>query len=105
MAVYGVVVSVSGVERVAYEGTDYTEAERIALRRHRWFGGRGYVSVMRDGGTWRDVKHIPGNLASARVTEAGGCLHAQCGQINPLSCYCREHLSEEDRAYYAREIG
>lgn len=98
--VYGVLSRLVGEseECVVYDGTDYAEAERRALYAHRMSHGRAYVSVMLDGGSWRDVKHVPGDPSSARVTDAGFCLHPECGQIHPLSCYCAATMSVEERA-------
>lgn len=97
MPYYGVTAQFGQQERVIYDGTDYAEAERLAVWAHRQYLGRAYVSVMLDGGTWRDVKHVPGDLSTARVTDAGFCLHPQCGEINPLSCYCADTMTPEER--------
>lgn len=101
MAIYGVTVSARGGDWVAYEGSDAAEAERIAIREHKRFRGQGYVSVMLDGGTWKDVKHVPGDLATSQLCEPSCCLHLHCGQINPLSCFCGDTMDAESRAFYA----
>lgn len=106
-AIYGVVSTMpDGRQDAVYEGTDYAQAERLALSAYRRWYGAAYVSVMLDGGAWRDVKHVPGNvggggLSTAVVTDAGFCLHPQCGQIHPLSCYCAATMTEEEKARYA----
>lgn len=100
-AIYGVAATLpDGTQHEVYEGTDYTSAERLAISTYQLHRGTAYVSVLLDGGTWRDVKHVPGDLSSARVTQSGGCLHSQCGQINPLSCYCGQSMTEQERERY-----
>ena len=98
--VYGVVANSGSQELEAYEGQDRIAAERIAVRTYRSHHGKADVSVLLDGGTWMSVKHVPGDLSTAQLCEPSGCLHPQCGQINPLSCYCVEHMDAETRERY-----
>ena len=100
MPYYGVSRYVNGAEYEVYDGTNYEAAERLAVQAYRKYFGKAYVSVLLDGGTWGSVKHIPGDLSTARLTEGSGCLHPQCGQINPLSCYCVESMDAETRERY-----
>jgi len=100
MPYYGVTARFGKQEREIYDGTDYAEAERLALWAHRSYLGRAYVSVLCDGGTWMDVKHVPGDLSTARLTEPSCCLHPHCGEINPLSCYCAETMDAETKERY-----
>lgn len=101
MTWYGLVVNVDGSEHVMYDGPDLVEAQEIAICEHKMREGRAYVSIMRDGVAWRHVKHVPGRISTATVTDAGFCLHPLCGEINPLSCYCHEEMTEAERARYA----
>ena len=103
MPYYGVTAQFGNQEREIYDGTDYAEAERLALWAHRSYLGKAYVSVLLDGGTWASVKHVPGDLSTARLTEGSGCLHPQCGQINPLSCYCADTMDAETKERYRTE--
>lgn len=104
MAFYGVTARCDSTpEWEIYDGTDYDTAERLALSAYRLHHGRAYVSVLLDGGTWLDVKHVPGDLSTARLTEPSCCLHPQCGQINPLSCYCAEYMDTEQKERYRTE--
>lgn len=97
---FGVTASYEGREYVVYDGTDGDRAEREAVSVHLRYHGKAYVSIMMNGETWKDVKHVPGELRTARVSDAGGCLHPQCGEINPLSCYCALTMDEETRERY-----
>jgi hypothetical protein len=103
MPFYGVTARVNGREVEVYDGTDGSEAEALAIRAHIRYHGRAYVSVLLDGGTWHDVKHVPGDLRTAQLCEPFCCLHPQCGQINPLSCYCVEYMDAETRERYRNE--
>lgn len=108
MSYYGVSARVGQEEREIYEGTDYAEAERLAVSAYRRYRGNAYVSVLLDGGTWMDVKHVPNShgpddLSTARLCEPSCCLHPQCGQINPLSCYCVHSMDAETRERYRTE--
>lgn len=106
MAWYGVTArTADGTEHEVYDGQNGGQAERLALEEYRRWQGAAYVSVLLDGGTWMDVKHVPGaDLSTARLTEPSCCLHPQCGQVNPLSCYCAATMSAEERARWV-EIG
>lgn len=101
--IYGVIIRVGDRELDGYEGSDYTRAEASALNAYRRHYGHAQVSIMLDGGTWKDVKHLDNDLSTARVTEAGSCLHPQCGQINPLSCYCARYMDDATRERYRAE--
>jgi hypothetical protein len=105
MPYYGVSARLGdGPEEEIYDGTDYAQAERLAVRAYVRYRGAAYVSVLLDGGTWMDVKHVPGGgLSTARLTEPSCCLHPQCGQINPLSCYCVHSMDAETRERYRTE--
>lgn len=100
MAYYGVTARNDHEEWEVYDGTDYDDAQRLAVNAYLTHQGLVYVSVLLDGGTWRDVKHVPGDLTTAQLTEPSCCLHPQCGQINPLSCYCAATMTEEEKARY-----
>lgn len=103
--IYGVTAGESEV----YEGTDYDRAEREAMNAYRRYYGKRYVAILADGGTWKHVQCYPHavtgkpDLSTARVTDAGFCLHPQCGQINPLYCYCVEYMDAETRERYRTE--
>lgn len=103
MTYYGVTARNDHEEWEIYDGTDYADAERLAVNAHIAHQGLVYVSVLLDGGTWASVKHVPGDLSTARLTEGAGCLHPQCGQINPLSCYCVHDMDAETRERYRTE--
>lgn len=103
MPYYGVTARNDHEEWEVYDGTDAEDAERLAVNAYLAYHGKVYVSVLMDGGTWRDVKHAPGDLSTARLTECGFCLHPQCGQINPLSCYCAHTMDAETRERYRTE--
>lgn len=103
MPYYGVTARIADNEVEVYDGQDGAEAERLAVGAHLQYGGRAYVSVLLDGGTWMDVKHVPGDLATAQLCEPSMCLHPHCGQINPLSCYCAEYMDAETRERYRTE--
>lgn len=69
---------------------DYDKAAREAINAYKRFHGKAYISLMEDGGTWKDVKVVPGVAnPTPVVTEVGFCLHPECGQIHPSSCYCK----------------
>lgn len=100
---YGVCAQLDGTEIVIGEWQgDYDRAEREAISAFKRYCGRAYVTIYLDGGSWRDVKTIP-NVPGyePRVTDAGGCLHPNCGEISPASCYCRYTLTPEQLARYA----
>ena len=103
MSYYAVSVHVNNAERDVYNGTVYHAAERLAIQAYRKYFGKAYVSVLLDGGTWMDVKHVPGDLSTAQLTEPSCCLHPHCGEINPLSCYCVESMDAETRERYRTE--
>lgn len=103
MPYYGVTARFGEQEREIYDGTDGAEAERLAVWAHRSYLGRAYVSVLLDGGTWMDVKHVPGDLTTAQLCDPSCCLHPSCGQINPLSCYCATTMTEAERERYRTE--
>lgn len=103
MTWYGVTARFGQQEREIYDGQDGAEAERLALWAHKSYLGRAYVSVLLDGGTWMDVKHVPGDITTAQLCEPSCCLHPQCGQINPLYCYCAEGMDAETRERYRTE--
>ena len=105
--IYGVVSLKNGTETDHYEGTDYERAAAAALRAFRSGHGRTSVFLMADGEGHQRVQCFPlGNgsgkpdMATARLTNAGFCLHPQCGQINPVSCYCALTMSDEEKARY-----
>lgn len=103
MAWYGVTARMpDGTEHDVYDGQDAAQAERLALNEYRRWRGAAYVSVLLDGGTWMDVKHVPGDgMSTAQLTEPSCCLHPQCGQIHPLLCYCAATMTPEERSRYA----
>jgi hypothetical protein len=95
-SVYIVTSQLNGKESDVYEGGDYDKAEQMAISAFERSHRKAYVTVYLDGGSWRDVKAYPKHLApNAKpvVTDAGGCLHPQCGEIHPLSCYCRYDMT------------
>lgn len=100
MPFYGVTAHIGTTEWEIYDGTDYDTAEKLAISAYRRHHGKAYVSVLLDGGTWRDVKHVPGDLATAQLCVPSCCLHPSCGQINPLSCYCEASMDDETRERY-----
>ncbi|WP_326827453.1 hypothetical protein [Streptomyces sp. NBC_01751] len=98
-SIYDVVSMLNGKEELLYEGTDYARAEREAISAFERSHRKAYVTVYLDGGSWKDVKALPKHLAPDAkpvVTGAGGCLHPQCGEIHPLSCYCRYEMTPEE---------
>lgn len=104
MPYFGVSARIEGREIDIYDGTDEERAGREAIGAHRRYRGAAYVTVLLDGGTWMDVKHVPGELHTARLCEPSFCLHPQCGEINPLFCYCVESMDAETRERY-RQYG
>lgn len=103
MTWYGVTARIADNEHEIYDGTDSAEAERLAIGAYLRYRGGAYVSVLLDGGTWMDVKHVPGDLTTAQLCEPSMCLHPSCGQINPLSCYCAATMTEAERERYRTE--
>lgn len=100
--VYGVVARHGDTEWEIYDGTDAAEAEALAICTYRRHGGRAYVSVLLDGGSWRHVSHVPDDVSTAALTDSG-CLHPRCGQIHPLSCYCGQFMTPEERERWRTE--
>lgn len=101
---YGAVSRMEGRETLIYEGPSFEFAEQQAIHAYTRSYGRAYVSVLRDGGTWRDVKTIPFRIQGdhmPRLTDAGSCLHPRRGEIHPLTCYCADTMTAEERARYA----
>lgn len=100
---YGVTARIADNEIEIYDGQDPEEAQALAIGAYVQYGGGANVTILLDGGTWRDVKHVPGDLSTAQLCEPSCCLHPQCGQINPLSCYCAAAMTEEEKERYRSE--
>ncbi|MFF9649715.1 hypothetical protein [Streptomyces sp. NPDC014622] len=95
-AIYGVVSTLDEKEELVYEGTDYAHAEREAISAFERSHRKAYVSVSLDGGSWKAVQVLPKHLApNAKpvVADSSFCLHSRCGEIHPLSCYCRYEMT------------
>lgn len=93
---YGVVSLLDGKETLIYEGEDYGRAEREAINAYERSFRKACVSLSVDGDSWKWVKAYPKHLApNAKpvVSEGTYCLHPQCGEIHPLSCYCRYEMT------------
>ncbi|MFD4608254.1 hypothetical protein ACFWOT_09070 [Streptomyces sp. NPDC058440] len=98
-SIYIVSSILNGKDTLVYEGTDYDRAEREAINAFERSHRKAWVPVDVDGGTWKAVKAYPKHLvpdAKPVVADAGSCLHPQCGQIHPLSCYCRYDMTPDE---------
>ncbi|MEU8948809.1 hypothetical protein [Streptomyces sp. NPDC048489] len=100
--IYSVGSVVGDTDTLIYEGTDYEQAERLALNAFERSHRKAWVYVNADGGSWKNVFAYPSHIKGVKplVIDAGSCPDYRCGQINPLECWCRYSMTPESIARY-----
>ncbi|MFK0231188.1 hypothetical protein ACIQUL_36090 [Streptomyces sp. NPDC090303] len=102
-AIYSVSSMLDGKETYGYEGTDSTRAEHDAMNLFKRFHGKSEVVISRDGSFWKWVFCIPKAVvpdAKPVLLNHTGCIDPRCGEINPLSCWCKYFMTPDQIERY-----